>query len=376
MGEFGPSLPFNNGAKYRVGPPGYYMRVDNQPPYGEKRPSLEELMNKHLEESSRKRAKMEEWVKNETNTSPNQCKLLHTNNEAPLNNPPLKISYIFTKDSLSEGSSSRTLPCQLPLKELNLGNFTLPCTIGNQNLYALSGLGTSVNVIPKSMFEHLKLARLTKTDMKVKMADATKRTPLGIVENVLVKINKFLFPSDFVVMDMLNNHNETMILGRPFLATINAEIDVLNKEISLGIGELMFWPTCDPNKEQCNGGIEVYVIDEEGTLKKWYFDGDRGKVEKGTENFNLRPKDYHFKDWLLTRVGHTDVSNPVKETLLKTWLVNCFQEDLVKDPQARSFDDYKFMFVVEIDLLANEYDIRMGKKGHILDDIWEYYKKV
>ncbi|GJX29888.1 hypothetical protein Tco_0237967, partial [Tanacetum coccineum] len=64
----------------------------------------------------------------------------------------------------------------------------------------------------------------------------TKRSPVGIVENVLVKIDKFLFPSDFMVMNMLNTRNKTMILGRPFLATIHAEIDVFNKEISLGIG--------------------------------------------------------------------------------------------------------------------------------------------
>nr|GEX92756.1 putative reverse transcriptase domain-containing protein [Tanacetum cinerariifolium] len=64
------------------------------------------------------------------------------------------------------------------------------------------------------------------------MADMTKRSPIGIVENVLVKINKFLFLKDFVVMNMLNTRNETMVLGRPFLATIHAEIDVFNKEIS------------------------------------------------------------------------------------------------------------------------------------------------
>ncbi|GJV96637.1 hypothetical protein Tco_1548214 [Tanacetum coccineum] len=57
-GEFGRS-----GAKYLVGPPGYFTRIDNRPPFEEKRPSLEELMNKHLEESTRRRAKMEEWVK-------------------------------------------------------------------------------------------------------------------------------------------------------------------------------------------------------------------------------------------------------------------------------------------------------------------------
>ncbi|GJW00684.1 hypothetical protein Tco_1555935 [Tanacetum coccineum] len=62
-GKFGRPSPFSNGAKYRVGPPGYYTRVENQRPFGEKMPSLEELMNKNLEESTRRRAEMEEWVK-------------------------------------------------------------------------------------------------------------------------------------------------------------------------------------------------------------------------------------------------------------------------------------------------------------------------
>ncbi|GJZ51115.1 reverse transcriptase domain-containing protein [Tanacetum coccineum] len=117
---------------------------------------------------------------------------------------------------------------------MNPRNFTLPCTIGSLNFYAMADLGATLNVIPKSMFEQLKLDRLKKT--LVEIADMTKRSPIGIVENVIVKIDKFLFLSDFVVMDMLNTRNETMILRRPFLATIHAKIDAFNKEISLGIG--------------------------------------------------------------------------------------------------------------------------------------------
>nr|GFA83653.1 hypothetical protein [Tanacetum cinerariifolium] len=79
--------------------------------------------------------------------------------------------------------------------------------------------------------------RSARTDMLVEMADLTKKAPIGIVENVLVKIDKFLFPFDFVVIDMLVEHNETMILGRLFLVTIHAEINVFNKEIFLGIGK-------------------------------------------------------------------------------------------------------------------------------------------
>nr|GEU86195.1 hypothetical protein [Tanacetum cinerariifolium] len=62
-GEFERPSPFSNGAKYRIGRPRYYTRMDNRPPVGEKSPSLEEPMNKHLEESTRRRTEMEEWVK-------------------------------------------------------------------------------------------------------------------------------------------------------------------------------------------------------------------------------------------------------------------------------------------------------------------------
>nr|GEX51472.1 hypothetical protein [Tanacetum cinerariifolium] len=88
-----------------------------------------------------------------------------------------------------------------------------------------------------------------------------KKSPIGILENVLVKIDKFLFAADFVVMNMLNTRNETMILGRLFLATIHAEINVFNKEISLGIrGDRI---TFDMDKKIHNFTTpieEIYII--------------------------------------------------------------------------------------------------------------------
>nr|GEZ45878.1 hypothetical protein [Tanacetum cinerariifolium] len=65
-----------------------------------------------------------------------------------------------------ERDTSGTLLCQLPPKELNLGSFTLPCTIGNLNLYAMADLGASVNIMPKSIFKHLKPANLKETSME------------------------------------------------------------------------------------------------------------------------------------------------------------------------------------------------------------------
>nr|GEV29366.1 hypothetical protein [Tanacetum cinerariifolium] len=71
------------------------------------------------------------------------------------------------------------LQCQLPPKELNPGNFTLPCTIGNFNFYGMADLGASVNVMPKNIFEYLRLASLRNTNILVEMADMTKKAPLA-----------------------------------------------------------------------------------------------------------------------------------------------------------------------------------------------------
>ncbi|GJW96279.1 reverse transcriptase domain-containing protein [Tanacetum coccineum] len=223
--EFGRSAPFNgsNGAKFRVGPPGYYTRTDNRPPYREKRPSLEELMNKHQEESSQRSAEMKEWTTYVAHSSSTeQCKVVNNDHETQ-----------HRKLNNKEGWTTKDIQCQLPHKELNPGNFTLPYTIGNFNFYGLADLGANVNVMPRNTFEQLRLANLRDTNMLVEMTDMTKKAPIGIIENILVRINKFLFPLDFVIID--KTPNETIILGRPFLATIHAEIDVFDKKISLGV---------------------------------------------------------------------------------------------------------------------------------------------
>nr|GFA35522.1 DNA-binding pseudobarrel domain-containing protein [Tanacetum cinerariifolium] len=87
-GEFKRSAPFNesNGAKFRVGPSGYYTRTDNQPPYGEKRPSLEKLMHKHQKELARRSTEMKEWNVSSNNTDGLAAIIRpHLEKEYPLN---------------------------------------------------------------------------------------------------------------------------------------------------------------------------------------------------------------------------------------------------------------------------------------------------
>ncbi|GJX23619.1 hypothetical protein Tco_0228064 [Tanacetum coccineum] len=119
--------------------------------------------------------------------------------EAPVLNNLHGVPFI----SETESDTPEVLQHQLPPKELNPGSFTLPCMIVKFNFYAMADL------------------------------DMSKMAPLGIVENILVKIDKFLFPSDFVIIG--NTPTKTTILRIPFLATIHAEIDVFARKFSLGI---------------------------------------------------------------------------------------------------------------------------------------------
>ncbi|GKD61588.1 hypothetical protein Tco_1299097 [Tanacetum coccineum] len=121
---------------------------------------------------------------------------------------------------------------EIPLKEKDPGSFTILCIIGNVGINkALTDLGAIINLIPYSMFTRLGLGELKPTRMCIELANKTTQYPRGIAENVIVKIDKFVFPIDFVVLDMEEDHKIPIILGRPFLATAHAMIDVFNKKI-------------------------------------------------------------------------------------------------------------------------------------------------
>nr|GEX44747.1 hypothetical protein [Tanacetum cinerariifolium] len=248
-GKFGCSSPFSNGAKYHVGSldTTHALTIAH---HLEKKANLGGAYKQAPKESTRRRVEMEEWVKK----LQENIKINTQNQSASLKNPETQIEQLtkeFHAKTASEVPIHRLANARqfMPMMSHQLSIYLLIKLIKYLSLLIMkhmwlrkkmmfqqkSYLGASVNVIPKSMFEQLKVANLKKTDMLVKMADMTKRVPIGIVENVFVKIDKFLFPLNFVVIDMLNTRNETMILGRLFLATIHAEIDVFNKEISLGI---------------------------------------------------------------------------------------------------------------------------------------------
>ncbi|GKD13618.1 putative nucleotidyltransferase, ribonuclease H [Tanacetum coccineum] len=127
---------------------------------------------------------------------------------------------------------------KIPLKERDRGSFTIPCVIRKSGITkALADLGASISLMPYSVFLRLDIGELKPTRMCFELANKSTQFPRGIAENVIVKIENFIFPVDFVVLDMEEDHKIPIIFGRPFLATSHAIIDVLNKKISFEVGD-------------------------------------------------------------------------------------------------------------------------------------------
>nr|GEW46541.1 hypothetical protein [Tanacetum cinerariifolium] len=95
-----------------------------------------------------------------------------------------------------------------------------------------SDLGSSISIMPFLMFKHLGIGELETIDMIVELADKTKYIPKRIVKNMLIKINKFILPVDFVILDILEDFRMPINLGKPLLVTAYAKVDVFRKSIS------------------------------------------------------------------------------------------------------------------------------------------------
>ncbi|GJW21440.1 reverse transcriptase domain-containing protein [Tanacetum coccineum] len=102
---------------------------------------------------------------------------------------------------------------------------------------ALADLGASINLIPLSIWKKLSLPELTPTQMILELADRSTTSPSGIAENIFVKVGKFHFPAEFVVVDYVVDPRVPLILRRPFLRMTRALIDVYGEELTLRVDD-------------------------------------------------------------------------------------------------------------------------------------------
>lgn len=127
---------------------------------------------------------------------------------------------------------------KIPQKLKDPGSFSIPTQIGTLHFNkVLCDLGASINLLPLSIFRKLGLGKVKPTNMTLQLADRSVKYPYGIVEDVLVKVDKFYFPVDFVVLDMDEDKEMPLILGRPFLATSKALIDMEEGKMIFRVGD-------------------------------------------------------------------------------------------------------------------------------------------
>ncbi|GJZ59294.1 reverse transcriptase domain-containing protein [Tanacetum coccineum] len=142
----------------------------------------------------------------------------------------------LAKIPLNENCSAMLLK-KLPEKLGDPGKFLIPCNFPGMDVcHALADLGASINLMPLSIWKKLSLPDLTPTRMTLELTDRSITYPKGLAEDIFVKVGNFHFPTDFVVVDFEANPRVPLILGRSFLRTSRALIDVYKGELVLRDG--------------------------------------------------------------------------------------------------------------------------------------------
>ncbi|GJT48919.1 reverse transcriptase domain-containing protein [Tanacetum coccineum] len=175
---------------------------------------------------------------------------------------------------LNENCSAVILK-KLPEKLGDPGKFLILCGFSDLKCKALADLGASINLMPLSVWKKLGLPELISTQMTLELANREICTPVGIARDVFVPVGKFTFPANFVIVDYESDPRVPLILGRPFLRTARALIDVHGEEMILRDGNERLILNMrndtssysnEPHQESINM-IDVYNVSHEEILK-------------------------------------------------------------------------------------------------------------
>ncbi|XP_022148334.1 uncharacterized protein LOC111017014 [Momordica charantia] len=159
---------------------------------------------------------------------------------------------------------SNILTSKIPAKMKDPRSFTIPISIGGQKIgLALCDLGASINLIPLSIYNKLGIGEARPTTVTLQLADQSLTHPEGKIEDVLVQVDKFIFPIDFIILDYDADKEVHIIIRRPFLATERALVNVhkgkltmrvLDQEVKFSVYGSMIFPA-----EEC---LVIKILDE------------------------------------------------------------------------------------------------------------------
>ncbi|GKB97315.1 reverse transcriptase domain-containing protein, partial [Tanacetum coccineum] len=199
-----------------------------------------------------------------------------------------QISAAFLSDESSAMIQNKVLP-----KLGDPGSFLIPCNFNKTFSYnALADLGASINLMPYSLYAKLSLETLKPSKLSVRLADRSFQYPVEIAKNMLVKVGKFTFPVDFVILEMEGDNKVPLILGRPSLHTANAVIRVKQKQLNLGVGtEQMIFNIDSAIKHSYSNDDTCFSIDVINKILEEDFDAllDKGsKILHSIEGIVLK----------------------------------------------------------------------------------------
>nr|GEV03292.1 hypothetical protein [Tanacetum cinerariifolium] len=194
----------------------------------------------------------------------------------------------LSKVPLNENCSAM-LPKKLLEKLGDPEKFLISCDFPRMDAcHALADLGTSINLMPLSIWKKLSLPELTPTQMTLKLADRSITRPKGVAEDVFIKVGKFHFPTDFVVVDFEADPRVPLILGRSFLRTGRALIYVYVEEITLWVNDESIF--LRKLKTHWSGPFTINQVFPYGTVELSQLDGPNFKVN------GHRVKHYYSED--------------------------------------------------------------------------------
>ncbi|GJU36429.1 reverse transcriptase domain-containing protein [Tanacetum coccineum] len=153
---------------------------------------------------------------------------------------------------------------KVPEKLEDPGKFLIPCALQELNrTSALADSGTSINLLPHFIYKQLGLEALTPTRMTLELANRSITHPMGIAEDVVVRVDGFTFLADFVVVNFEPDPRVPIILGRPFLRTAKALIDLYEETLTLRVGkeELVYYADKSEKNKNKHCVHAISVID-------------------------------------------------------------------------------------------------------------------
>ncbi|GJZ90012.1 reverse transcriptase domain-containing protein [Tanacetum coccineum] len=153
---------------------------------------------------------------------------------------------------------------KVPEKLKDPGKFLIPCALQElDRTNALADSEASINLLPHSIYKQLGLGALTPTRMTLELANRSVTHPMGIAEDVVVRVDGFTFLSDFVVVNFEPDPRVSIILGRPFLRTAKALIDLYEENLTLRVrsDELVFYAKKSEKRKNKQFAHAISVID-------------------------------------------------------------------------------------------------------------------